>query len=325
MPDMPRLTVLICTHNREQLLSNALHWINRAARPDNWSVEILVAANACTDGTHALLHRYQESREENGGLPLKWIAVPTPGKTHALNAALAQTDTDMVAFVDDDHRIDSNYLVAVCAAAEQHPETGMFCGRILPDWDGTEPQWVHDQGPYRIYPLPVPRFELDRAAGPIDANIAIPGGGNLAIRPEIFSVVGPFNHEYGPKGHDLQGGEDSEWVLRALSKGIELRYNPDMVQYHYVDGRRLTLSYLLRKAYRRSASMVRFSGNAQHYRLFPAYLLRKVLGYAGRFVISPNQQQRRFYLVRLSAALGEIAGHLSWNANDHPASREPTE
>ena len=322
---MPRLTVLICTHNREQLLSNALHWINRATRPDNWSVEILVAANACSDGTHALLDRYQETSEENKTLPLHWIDVPTPGKTHALNAALTEIDADMVAFVDDDHRIDSTYLSAICEAAEQHPDTGLFCGRILPDWDGTEPQWVHDQGPYRIYPLPVPRFELDREAGPIDATIAIPGGGNLAIRPEVFPLVGPFNHEYGPKGHNLQGGEDSEWVLRALATGIKLRYNPDMLQYHFVDGKRLTLTYLLRKAYQRSASMVRFNATTQEGRLFPAYLLRKVIGYAGKLIVSWNWQRGRFYLVRLSAALGEIAGHLSKNRSERHPLNGPTE
>lgn len=312
---MARLTLLICTHNREELLRNTLTWINRADRPETWSVDILVAANACTDGTHALLNHYQESAQACNDLPLKWIEVPEPGKTHALNTSLKLVDSEMVAFVDDDHRVDRNYLSAIGREATLHPETGLFCGRILPDWDGTEPDWVHDEGPYRIYPLPVPRFELDRDPGPIDASIAIPGGGNLALRTKTFQTVGPFNHAYGPKGHNLQGGEDSEWVLRALAKDIELRYNPNMVQYHYVDGARLTLSYLMRKAYQRSASMVRFSDSAGKHRLFPAYLVRKGLSYAGGVITSLNWQRRRFFLVRLAAALGEISGHLS--------SREP--
>lgn len=304
------LTVLICTHDRRELLERTLEWLQRARRPSNWAVQILVAANACNDDTLPFLKNYAKISPPGTALPVNWLEVPTPGKTHALNTALSQIDTEMVAFVDDDHRVDENYLVAICEAADCYPDTGFFCGRILPDWDGTEPDWVHDEGPYRIYPLPVPRFELDREPGPIDAGIAIPGGGNLALRSYMFRAVGPFNHAFGPKGHNLQGGEDSEWVLRALGKGVELRYNPEMVQYHYVDGARLTLSYLMRKAYRRSASMVRFSDSGGTHRFFPAYLIRKVLAYAGGVVSSLKMQRRRFYLVRLAAALGEIAGHL---------------
>ncbi len=48
---MPRLTVLICTHNRVELLTNAISSLNAATRPEGWQVGLLVAANACSDGT----------------------------------------------------------------------------------------------------------------------------------------------------------------------------------------------------------------------------------------------------------------------------------
>ena len=47
---MSRLTILICTHNREDLLERALASINAAKHPA-MPVQILVAANACTDQT----------------------------------------------------------------------------------------------------------------------------------------------------------------------------------------------------------------------------------------------------------------------------------
>ena len=105
-----------------------------------------------------------------------------PGKSHALNSALPRVESDLVAFVDDDHRVDAGYLVAVCRAAEAHPEADLFCGRILPDWDGSEPAWVHDSGPYRIYPLPVPRFDQGDASRELTPDQAVPGGGNLFLR-----------------------------------------------------------------------------------------------------------------------------------------------
>ena len=54
---MHQLTVLICTHNRVTLLARVLDSLNCAKRPQG-GAEILVVANACTDGTHALLEAY---------------------------------------------------------------------------------------------------------------------------------------------------------------------------------------------------------------------------------------------------------------------------
>ena len=152
------LTLLICTHDRADLLERTLVSINAAKRPA-MSVQIIVAANACTDDTVGRMQAYQIQQIARGWLPLRLIEVPTPGKSHALNRAIPEIETELTAFVDDDHRVDENYLVAIELAAQAWPEAGLYCGRILPDWDGTEPAWVHDKGPYRIYPLPVPRYD----------------------------------------------------------------------------------------------------------------------------------------------------------------------
>src|SRR3569832_484636 len=96
------LTVLICTHNRVDLLERAIASLNAAQRPAI-PVQILVAANACTDNTVERMRDYQ-SRCEPGALPLRLIEVPTPNKTQTHNHALPQIETDLVAFVDDDHR-----------------------------------------------------------------------------------------------------------------------------------------------------------------------------------------------------------------------------
>ncbi|HMN75636.1 MAG TPA: glycosyltransferase [Burkholderiaceae bacterium] len=305
---MPRLTVLICTHNRGDLLAKALASLNAATRPPDWEVDILVAANACGDNTHALLDEYRDHFAMRGDLPLAWLAEPAPGKSNALNTALPRVDSDIVAFVDDDHRVDADYIQAVCRAAASYPEADLFCGRILPDWDGSEPAWVHDTGPYRIYPLPVPRFDQGSIARELTPDVAVPGGGNLFVRTGWSAKIGPFATDMGPTGHDLGGAEDLDWVLRALRLGAHLRYVPDMVQYHYVDASRLTLGYLMKKAYKRTASTVRFEPhNAGS--CVPRYLYRKIAGYGIKACTAIGKSRRRFYLVRAAATLGEFAGH----------------
>lgn len=305
---MPTLTVLICTHNRRHLLQKTLASLNAAGRPAGWGVSILVAANACTDGTHALLEEYKSSARAMNWIPLDWFAEPTPGKSHALNSALPRLQGELVSFVDDDHRVDAGFLSAVCQAAKAFPEADLFCGRILPDWDGSEPAWVHDGGPYRIYPLPVPRFDLGNAPRRVTPDIAMPGGGNLFLRTPWLARVGGFATDMGPTGHDLGGSEDMDWVLRAFRLGARLQYVPAAVQYHHVDIARLTLPYLLRKAYKRTASTVRIDPTLEGHAI-PRYLFRKLAAYGLRACTAFGQARRRFYLVRTAAALGEIAGY----------------
>lgn len=307
---MPRLTVLICTHDRAELLAKTLASLNAAVRTPGWAVDILVAANACSDGTHALLDNHIQSASRLDHLPLTWFAEPVPGKSNALNSALPRITSDIVAFVDDDHRVDSHYLAAICEAAEAYPQAALFCGRILPDWDGSEPAWVHDAGPYRIYPLPVPRFDQGDDTRELTPDQAVPGGGNLFVRTPWLRRIGGFATDLGPTGHDLGGSEDLDWVLRALQLGARLRYVPRMVQYHYVDTTRVALGYMIRKAYKRTASTVRIEPQTSGARHVPRYLYRKIAVYAFNALTALGGARRRFFLVRTAAALGELAGHL---------------
>jgi GT2 family glycosyltransferase len=284
--------------------------LQAAAHPAAWAVRILVVANACNDGTHALLEAEREaSQRETSRLSLDWLAEPKPGKSSALNTAIPLLmDSDVVAFVDDDHRVDGRYLAQISQAAEAYPEATIFCGRIVADWDGTEPAWVHDRGPYRIYPAPV----QEQAFGPVARAIyaeedELPGGGNLFLRPRVFSRIGGFSTDLGPKGHDLGGGEDTAFVLNALQHGEHLQYVPEVLQYHYVDPTRLSFPYLLEKAYQRSRASTHVHQEGRSGGV-PLYMWRKLLGYTLKALTPSSRPRMRFYLVRIASTLGEICG-----------------
>ncbi len=311
----PDIEVLICTHNRSVLLERTLASLNQARRCEGCKIGIVVVANACTDNTTSMLRSYQDACENNGWLPLRWIEEPTPGKSHALNQAVPAISSPVVAFVDDDHRVDRDYLSAICKAVQDYPDKILFCGRILPDWDGREPAWLHDQGPYRIYPLPVPRFDQGDSAKVLEPDSATPGGGDLFFRRDLVKRVGAFSTDLGPVKHNLRGAEDIEWVRRAISMGIALQYVPEVIQYHYVDPQRLKLSYLVRKAFERSASMVRLRAGNPNGGAVPLYMVRKIGHYLAAALFSLGASRRRFYLVRLGAAVGELKGFVQRRAD----------
>ncbi|RLQ20783.1 glycosyltransferase [Seongchinamella sediminis] len=309
-PASPDLEVLVCTHDRSGLLQLMLSSLNQCKRPKDCQIGIFVVANACSDDTAVALDNYVQSSDiKEACIPLRWMVDPVPGKSHALNSSLPLARAPLIAFVDDDHRIGGDYLEAVWQTANEQPNADFFCGRILPDWDGSEPAWVHDKGRYRVYPLPVPKFDLGPSTGFVEPGSATPGGGNLAIRRYLFERVGPFELDLGPQGHNLGGAEDIEWVRRGVALGARLYYSPRMLQHHYVDSERMTLRYVLQKAYERSASTSRIAPNLDGDQFLPPYMLRKALTYGLQALISLSGDRRRFFLTRLAAALGEIKGY----------------
>ncbi|BCX82137.1 hypothetical protein MIT9_P1722 [Methylomarinovum caldicuralii] len=296
-----KLTLLICTHNRAALLARTLAYLSQARFPPD--AEILVVANACSDATPATVRAARDKLP----VPLRLLEEPQPGKSHALNTGLAAIDSGLVAFVDDDHRVDRDYPLAVANAFEAEPQADLVCGRILPDWTGEEPGWVHNDTFYPVYPLPVPRYDQGMEGRWIGLEGPLPGGGNLALRKEVFDQIGGFSTELGPRGHNLSGSEDSEFVLRALRAGKRLRYHPEMLQHHYVDLERLTLWYIMQKAYKRSQTVVRYRRSRR--RFPPRYLYRKAAEHSFRALVSLYWPEKRFWLVRTAAAFGELSAY----------------
>jgi arylsulfatase A-like enzyme len=88
---------------------------------------------------------------------------------------------------------------------------------------------------------------------------------------------------------------------------------PEILQYHYVDTERLQLGYLLRKGYQRTRSTSRIQGNGR----VPLYMWRKVAEYSFHTVFSLSWARRRFYLVRMAAALGEVKGRAESGHRGH--------
>lgn len=301
------IEVLICTHNRAGLLERTLDYIDQALCPAGTEIQVLVAANACRDGTHELLQARANSHAPDR-YRVRFIEEPTPGKSNALNTAIPQLRGDLIAMVDDDHRVDTGYFCAIADAVRGFPDATMYCGKILPDWTGLEPAWVHDLSAYAIYPLPVPHYDLGEKPLNIGEEGRLPGGGNLVLKREVFARVGEFSTELGPRGHNLAGGEDIDFVQRARRADERIVYCPEIVQYHVVENERLTLKYLLEKSFQRSYSATRIHAGAREG--IPRYLWRKLASYGFRAFASLYWPEKRFYMVRVAAALGEIRAHI---------------
>jgi GT2 family glycosyltransferase len=235
---------------------------------------------------------------------LRWIAEPTPGKSHALNRAIAQTDAAALCFIDDDQFVDEAFLPALADALADHPAYEIFCGKIQPAWDGSEPRWVHERGRYFIPIRPFPEYDLGASPQEVMPDQKLPSGGNITVRRGVFDRVGQFSTHLGPQGHNLMGGEDHDFLVRCLGHGQRILYVPSMRQLHAIEPERMRTSYMLRKSYLRSLSSRRMSGSPPQ-RLRP-YMITRPLQYGLNALFSVDQNRRFHYLIRMAASLGEL-------------------
>jgi GT2 family glycosyltransferase len=82
----------------------------------------------------------------------------------------------------------------------------------------------------------------------------IPGGGNMAMRREVFDKIGVFNTSLGRTGKSLIGGEESDLFERIAKAGMECYYTPGAVMYHIIPAEKLTDAYFERLCYNTGVS-----------------------------------------------------------------------
>ncbi|AFL75877.1 glycosyltransferase family 2 protein [Thiocystis violascens] len=296
------ITIVICTHNREALLRQTLLRLSHAQRASDASMDILVVANACNDGTPAFLATTECDPIWND-LPLRWISELTPGKSYALNRAIAETDADALCFIDDDQFVASDFLPALVKALAENPEYDIICGKISPAWDGSEPAWVHETGRYHIPIRPFPEYDFGDAPKEIFSGHKLPSGGNITLRRVAFQQVGKFSAELGPQGHNLMGGEDIEFLQRCLAHGHRILYMPTLRQLHVIEQERMCKRYMLRKSYLRSFSSQRMQSSPHG---LQPYMFLKLLKHGLNALLTLNASRRFYYLMRLAATFGEL-------------------
>jgi glycosyltransferase involved in cell wall biosynthesis len=187
------------------VLRDALQSLKKVKIPEGFTIKLILVDNAGADKTFSLIETF---KKEINTFQIQYMREEKLGKSFALNKGIHAAAGDWLAFIDDDHIVSDRYLIEVIRAIEHHKNYGIFCGRVFPDWDGSEPQWVHDDCKYPIRPYPIPRFDLgERPLEIIEDETFLPGSGNLVVKKEVFERVGLFSEELGPKGHNLKGGE----------------------------------------------------------------------------------------------------------------------
>jgi glycosyltransferase involved in cell wall biosynthesis len=239
------VSVVVCTYNRAPSLRVTLAALDGQAIPRGLRWELIVVDNGSTDDTARVVQAFAASAR----VPVRYSREEQPGLSRARNAALALAQGRVVAFTDDDVRPAPGW-VAMVEAVMRETEADVLGGRILPEWEVPPPPWLARR-PHLWSYLAV----LDHAAPAVLARahgVPTVWGANMAARREVLTTLGSFDPQRGVIGATLYGGEDVDFVARALAAGYRAVYDPRVVVAHRLGAERMRRRYLSRLCFERA-------------------------------------------------------------------------
>jgi glucosyl-dolichyl phosphate glucuronosyltransferase len=229
-----RLDLLVPTLRRPHLLKRALESIARTERPARLQPGVIVIVNDAAPelpGLQATLAAMP--------FPTRVLHEPAPGKSAALNTAIADSTADYLGFIDDDEVLAPDWFCVVEAALEAAP-ADFLGGPVVPFPGTTLPNWVPPG-----YPAVIGTAESGPTEQPYGPHF--PGmlkGGNAVISRAMLDKVGPYNPDLGPTAdRRLFSCEDEDMYLRLVAAGGRGRYLPNLTVYHSVHPERLHKRY----------------------------------------------------------------------------------
>lgn len=221
------LSLIICTRDRCEKLAQCLESVRGLGFERQW--ELIIVDNGSTDRTAAIVEDFARTFRA----PTRYVFEPSPGKGHALNAALEIAHSHILAFTDDDCYPASDFLQRVWSAFSD-PGLGYISGRIT----------LHDP---TDYPITVNGSTTPLIFAPKSfIHVGAVQGANIAFRREVLIEIGGFDPLFG--AGSLFAGEDLDAAARASAAGWKGEYRPETVVSHH-HGRKASDAARLKKSY----------------------------------------------------------------------------
>ena len=199
---LPTVTLIVAAHDEETVIARRIENLLELHYPPEL-VEIVVASDASTDGTDAIVEEIA-SREPRVSL----LACPRGGKVAAQNLAVSRSDAEIVAFSDANATWAPDAL-RLLVRAFADPEVAYCCGRlVLETADGT-----NVEGAY--WKLETWLREQESITGSITGG----NGSIYAVRRSDYVDVDPRF------GHDLS------FPYLMVQRGRRAAYDPEALAF----------------------------------------------------------------------------------------------
>ena len=210
-----RISAVIPTYQREQVL---LDTIDHLLKLEPAPAEILVVdqTEEHEPETTQVLGRLENAEK------IRWIRLPQPSITHAMNIGLEEARNETVLFLDDDI-IPGQTLIEAHARAHLQHGSNIVAGQVLQP--GEEPA-ITESGPFRFCSNR-PRFISELM------------GGNFSIKRKLALELGGFDENFVQVAYRFE----AEFAERALARGEKIYFEPAASIRHLKERRGGTRAY----------------------------------------------------------------------------------
>lgn len=231
----PAIAAVICTHNRYDVLSDALGSLEAQTLAPA-ALQILIIDNS-TDLDGQKLFWSTHELPANARL----VFEKTPGLSRARNLGVRESRAPIIAYMDDDAIAMPGWCAAIADTFANFPDAGIVGGPVEPMWPGAPPQWLHK---WQRGFLTIVDHGPDRRTLKEGEWLA---GTNIAFRKSALEQGGGFNEALGRIGLSLLSNEELALAAKIKALGFSSYYDPNVKVLHRVHGDRATQQWLRRR------------------------------------------------------------------------------
>ena len=231
---LPRISLIICTYQRADILPRCLMAAQAQTLPAH-EYEIILVDNASHDHTRAIAERWPRVR---------YLYCPHRGLSQARNAGAQAARAPIVAYIDDDAIAAPDLLREILAVFDSHADAGCVGGRIDARIPPQEPAWYsqHFAGYYSEF------HPGDSEVRRVSELWEYPFGANVAYRRKALEQIGYFNVRMGRVGKNTSGGEELDAEYRIAQAGYGIYYTPHARVEHVIMPERMRWSHIANSA-----------------------------------------------------------------------------
>ena len=295
---MVKLSVVVCTYNRCQLLKTCLDSLVNQALPRS-EYETIVIDNNSTDDTQKLVQEYYSNIKN-----IKLIKEENQGLSHARNRGWREASGMYVAFIDDDAKADKNWAERVILSFQEvKPSPDVVGGKIIPFFYGQIPPWF----PIDIEVLS--RGDRKRFLTAAEGQYGFYGS-NMIFKKEILQENNGFSTEYGMQGNAIGVAEETEFFRRLSKLSPVLWYDPDIIVEHLISANSFDFKFIFRRCYKNGKALAEIENS----RILSWDYARKVSGLFLFFLVRLDKKVRvpsiRGYIYIRLKLIAEILGYI---------------
>jgi glycosyltransferase involved in cell wall biosynthesis len=225
--DGPQITVAICTRDRTEHLARLLESLRHQEYP---RLRILVVDNAPSDDS---TRRLVEGLSPD--LKVKYVTEPRPGLSWARNRAIDASDSEVIAWADDDEICDRWWAAEIARAFVEVPGADAVTGVVAPGELETQCQaWFEQYSGVRRgrgFNRQVFSPASARRQSPLYPLPPFGAGANMAFRRDSIERIGRFDTALGT-GTSTLAGEDTAALSALLLAGGTIVYQPSAIVHH---------------------------------------------------------------------------------------------